>query len=133
MLLWSSAVLLPSGLAATTWTRFNLFQQTPILLYGLSVHVLWFAPIYGWLLLVSCWARRTPFLWAVLPPFALFAVEMIAFGHSYVADLLKYRLVGAMSEAFVTGAISSSVEIRFSRMVALSSTMYVMSAMAFLS
>src|SRR5438128_3430993 len=26
MLLWSSAVLLSSGLAATTWTRFNLFQ-----------------------------------------------------------------------------------------------------------
>src|SRR5438034_6203048 len=24
MLLWSSAILLPSGLAATTWTRFNL-------------------------------------------------------------------------------------------------------------
>ena len=107
MLLWSGVVLLPSGLAATTWTRFNLLQQTPILLYGLTVHVLWFAPIYGWLLLVSCWVRRTPFLWAVLPPFALFAVELIAFGHSYVADLLKYRLVGAMSEAFVTGAFSS--------------------------
>src|SRR6266516_5160986 len=30
MLLWSSAVLLSSGLAATTWTRFNLFQQSLI-------------------------------------------------------------------------------------------------------
>src|SRR5207248_9778315 len=37
MLLWSSAVLLSSGLAATTWTRFNLFQQSLILLYSLIV------------------------------------------------------------------------------------------------
>src|SRR6266508_827206 len=37
MLLWSSAILLPSGLAATTWTRFNLFQQSLILLYSLIV------------------------------------------------------------------------------------------------
>jgi hypothetical protein len=28
MMLWSSAVLLTSGLAATTWTRFSLFQQS---------------------------------------------------------------------------------------------------------
>ena len=30
------------------------------MLYGLAVHALWFAPIYGWLLLVSAWARRAP-------------------------------------------------------------------------
>src|SRR6266513_2228245 len=44
MLLWSSAILLPSGLAATTWTRFNLLQQSVILLYSLIVIVLWHAP-----------------------------------------------------------------------------------------
>src|SRR6202035_4529344 len=33
MLLISTAALLPSGLAATTWTNFNLFQQSLILLY----------------------------------------------------------------------------------------------------
>src|SRR6266536_1064435 len=35
MLLLSTAVLLPSGLAGTTWTRFNLIEQSLILLYGL--------------------------------------------------------------------------------------------------
>ena len=62
MLLWSSAILLPSGLAATTWTRFNLFQQSVILLYSLIVIVLWHAPIYGWALLISGWARRATFM-----------------------------------------------------------------------
>src|SRR5213079_3044167 len=35
MLLWSSVVLLTSGLAGTTWTRFNLVEQSLILLYSL--------------------------------------------------------------------------------------------------
>ncbi len=38
-----------------------------MLLYGLVAIALWHAPIYGWLLLVSGWARRATFLWAVLP------------------------------------------------------------------
>src|SRR5437660_7350927 len=66
MLLWSSVVLLTSGLAGTTWTRFNLLEQSVILLYSLIALALWHAPIYGWLLLVSGWARRATFLWAVI-------------------------------------------------------------------
>ena len=58
------------------------------------------AGVRRWLLLISAWARRTPFLWVVLPPLALFAVEMIAFHTSYFAALLRYCLLGAMTEAF---------------------------------
>jgi len=102
MLLLSTAVLLASGSsAAPLWTQFRLFQDSLILLYGLTVHALWYAPLYGWLLLVSAWARRTPFLWAVLPPLALGAFERIAFQTSYFGSLMKYRVMGAMAEAFV--------------------------------
>src|SRR5438105_1987667 len=51
MLLWTSVVLLHSGLAGTTWTHYRFLQQALILLYGLVALVLWSAPIYGWLLL----------------------------------------------------------------------------------
>ncbi len=102
MLLLSTAVLLASGMSpATLWTQFRLFQESLILLYGLTVHALWYAPLYGWLLLVSAWARRTPFLWAVLPPLALGAFERIAFQTSYFGSLMKDRVMGAMAEAFV--------------------------------
>ena len=37
----------------------------------LASAVLWYLPIAGYLLLVSVWARRNAFLWAVLPPVAL--------------------------------------------------------------
>jgi ABC-2 type transport system permease protein len=100
MLLWSSAILLPSGLAGTTWTRFNLLQQSLILLYSLAVIVLWHAPIYGWALLVSGWARRATFLWAVVPFLAIGFFEKITFGTSHFASMLKNRLFGAGDAAF---------------------------------
>jgi ABC-2 type transport system permease protein len=100
MLLWSSAVLMTSGLAATTWTRFNLLEQSVILLYSLIVIALWHAPIYGWLLLVSGWTRRTTFLWAVLPLLAVGILERIAFNTSHFAALVKDRLLGFAPNAF---------------------------------
>jgi ABC-2 type transport system permease protein len=71
-----------------------------VLLYGLTVLALWYAPLYGWLLLVSGWARRTTFLWAVLPPLALGVAEKIAFHTSYFGSLLKDRLIGFAADAF---------------------------------
>jgi ABC-2 type transport system permease protein len=100
MLLISTAALLPSGLAATTWANFNLFQQSLILLYGLVAIALWHAPIYGWALLVSGWVRHATFLWAVLPLLAIGFFEKITFNTSHFASMLKDRLLGFAPEAF---------------------------------
>ena len=104
MLLISTAALLPSGLAATTWTNFNLFQQSLTLLYGLGAIALWHAPIYGWALLISGWARRATFLWAVLPLLAIGFFEKITFNTSHFASMLKDRLLGFAPEAFAFDA-----------------------------
>jgi ABC-2 type transport system permease protein len=100
MLLLSSAVVLAEGFSVTAlWTNVSLSQRSLMLLYHLvTVHALWYAPIYAWLLLVSAWARRATFLWAVLPPLAIFAVEKIVFNTSYFAGWLAYRFSGP--EAF---------------------------------
>ena len=100
MLLWSSVVLLPSGLAGTTWTRFNLLEQSLILLYSLIALALWHAPIYGWLLLVSGWARRATFLCAVLPLFAISIFEKITFNTAHFASMIGHRLTGFAAQAF---------------------------------
>jgi ABC-2 type transport system permease protein len=94
MLLLSSLVLMGSGLnVASLWTP--VFQMSLMLLYHLvTVHVLWYAPLYGWLLLVSGWARRAAFLWAALPPLAICAVEKIAFNTTHFAAMLQNRLAG---------------------------------------
>jgi ABC-2 type transport system permease protein len=96
MLLVSSAVLAGSGMsAATVWTHVPFFRTLLINLGHLvAYHGIWYAPLYAWLLMVSAWARRAPFLWATLPPVALGAVEKIAFNTSYFAAMVQYRLIG---------------------------------------
>src|SRR5439155_16684607 len=93
-------VLLPSGLAATTWANFNILRQSLVLLYGLIAIALWHAPIYGWALLISGWVRRATFLWAVLPLLAIGFFEKITFNTSYFASMMKDRLLGFAPEAF---------------------------------
>jgi ABC-2 type transport system permease protein len=100
MLVISTAALLPSGLAATTWADFNIFRESLILFYGLVAIALWHAPIYGWALLVSGWVRRATFLWAVLPLLAIGFFEKITFNTSHFASMLKHRLMGFAAEAF---------------------------------
>ena len=103
MLLISSAVLAPSGLAWSTWANYNLLTQSVILFYGLLALALWHAPIYGWLLVVSAWAKRATFLWAVLPLLAVSVLEQIAFNTHLFANFLGYRFMGHVQRAFAVG------------------------------
>jgi ABC-2 type transport system permease protein len=96
MLLLASTVLVGSGAnIAALWTQQSFFRSTLDLFYHiLTVHGLWYAPLYAWLLLVSAAAPRAPFVWAVLPPFVIWGVEKIAFNTTYFLSLLKVRLMG---------------------------------------
>jgi ABC-2 type transport system permease protein len=104
MLLLSSVVLMgkPSSLALL-WARLALFQMSLAELYAVIAIALWHAPLYAWLLLVSGWAKRAAFLWAVLPVLALAAFEKIVFDTTYLGVLLRYRLIGWLEEAFIHG------------------------------
>ncbi len=97
MTFFSTLFLLGSGLSvANQWTSF--FQTSLGMFYHLvTVHVLWHAPIYAWLLLVSAWARRAAFLWATLPLVAIGILEKIAFNTGHFVHWLGYRLAGPES------------------------------------
>src|SRR5262249_16465849 len=87
MLLWTSILLITHGMSpGSTWTHVALFRNSLVLLYGLAAIALWHAPIYGWALLVSGWARRATFLWAVVPFLAIGFFEKITFGTSHFAS-----------------------------------------------
>jgi ABC-2 type transport system permease protein len=96
MLLLSSVALLGSGLnIGALWARMSFFHMSLMLLYHIvTVHGLWYAPLYGWLLLVSAWAPRAPFIWAFLPPFVVWGLEKIVFQTSHFLAMLQYRLTG---------------------------------------
>lgn len=99
MLLTSSAVLAASGIAAATlWAHVPFFETSAINLGHLVVyHGLWYAPFYGWLLMVSAWANRAPILWATLPPIAIGVVERMAFNSSHLAAIVQTRFMGDMA------------------------------------
>src|SRR5204863_5328023 len=96
MLLLSSVGLLSHGLSVGTyWAHVSFFHMSLMLLYHiLTVHGLWYAPLYGWLLLVSAWAPRAPFIWAFLPPFVIWGLEKIVFHTSHFLAIMQYRLTG---------------------------------------
>jgi len=102
MLPLSSLILRAKGVSpAALWAQLPLFRMWLALLYCLTVIALWHAPVFAWLLLLSAWARRAAFLWAVLPPLGVAVFDRIAFNSWHVAALLKYRLVGWFTQAFV--------------------------------
>src|SRR5262245_35324437 len=101
MMLWTSLLLISHGMSpASTWEYVPLFRNSFILLYGLVAIALWHAPIYGWALLISGWARRATFLWAVVPFLAIGFFEKITFGTSHFASIMKDRLMGFAPKAF---------------------------------
>jgi ABC-2 type transport system permease protein len=101
MLLLASAVLLGSGAnIAALWTQGSFFHVSLVLFYHIvTVHGLWYAPIYGWLLLVSAAVPRAPFVWALLPPFVICVVEKVTFNTWHFATMLQERLIGPSSSA----------------------------------
>lgn len=103
MLLVGSAALAASGHVATLWSEVDLPRMTVMVLYHMvTVHALWYAPIYAWLLLVSAWANRVPWLWATLPLLAIGTVERIAFGGNYFALFIAARFAGVQESSDVT-------------------------------
>ena len=113
----ASMVLAGSGVGVSAlWTQVPLWRLTLVLFYGLVVHVLWHAPLWGWLLLVSSWARRMPFLWAVLPPLAVGLFARMAFQTQYVCTFIGDRVIGAMTRAFVLKPEDKHLVLRVSQL-----------------
>lgn len=69
------------------------------LLLNLAIASMWYAPIAGYLLIVSVLARRAPALWIGLPPLALAFAEKAVFDTGHVLEYLGYRL-SAFFQAF---------------------------------
>jgi ABC-2 type transport system permease protein len=104
VLLLSSAMLAGKGQSvAFLWGHLPFVRMLGLLLYHLlTAHVLWAAPLFGWILLVSAWAPRAPFVWAFLPPVAIVYLERITLSTRHFLDYLQYRFMGNGMEAIST-------------------------------
>lgn len=77
-----------------------LANVTLLMLYTMAFQALWFAPIGGWALLVSAFAKRAVLGWAVLPPVLIVVAEQTLFRTRYFAELLGQRMSGGYELAF---------------------------------
>jgi ABC-2 type transport system permease protein len=80
------------------WSFIAWFRSQLIALGVMAGGALWYAPIAGYLLLMSIWARRNVFLWAVLPPVSLMALEAFFFHSANVANFLGRRFTVYIAE-----------------------------------
>ena len=105
MLMLGTAIFAGSGVdLPKLWTDASFFRVSLILLYHIvTVHGLWYAPIYGWLLFISAWSPRAPFIWAFLPPFVICGAEKLAFNTTHCFNLLGSRLKGPDSSMTASG------------------------------
>jgi ABC-2 type transport system permease protein len=97
MLLVASAFLSAKGHGAAPLWKLPWLQMSSGLLHHLvTVHSLYYAPIFGWLLLISAWAKRLPFLWAFLPMAAIGFVEKVIFNTGHFVAMLGSIISGGM-------------------------------------
>jgi ABC-2 type transport system permease protein len=82
------------GAAMPDWSLVAWLKSQAVALGATMGGVMWYAPIAAYLLLVSSWARRNVFLWAVLPPVSLMALEGFFLRSANVANFLGQRFAG---------------------------------------
>ncbi|HEX6929743.1 MAG TPA: hypothetical protein VF267_10855 [Gammaproteobacteria bacterium] len=87
------------------WQHYGLFSGLGSSLTLFYVETLWYLPVMGWLMLASAWAKKAPFLWAVLPPVAIAILEKMFLDSDRFLDLIGERLMffvgqGGFEEAF---------------------------------
>jgi ABC-2 type transport system permease protein len=104
MLALSTLVLLANGMnPALLWRHLHLPLMWAVLPYGLALNILWDVPVYAYLIMVSAWAKRMTFVWAVVPPLALCLFEFLAFRTRHLLEVLNHRVFGGYELAFTVG------------------------------
>jgi ABC-2 type transport system permease protein len=113
MLAIDFVVLIPAGgQFAGLWANWPVLRMAVVLAWALVSMSIWYVPLTGWLLMVSAWSKRAPFLWAVLPPLGLMLVEFFSFGSGHVGRLISRRISGGFDTAFSNvGPHASMVDI----------------------
>ncbi len=76
------------------WNAYEWLRTELVMLLVTLLAVLWYAPIAGYLLVVSAWVRRAPILVATLPVVLAPLLEWVAFGSHHVKEFINYRVNG---------------------------------------
>ena len=71
-----------------------------MLAWALFAQSLVYLPLVAWLMLASAWAKKAPFLWAVVPPVAVIVIEEWFYDDSRLASWLGNRITEVLPLSF---------------------------------
>jgi ABC-2 type transport system permease protein len=82
------------GEALMAWHGPTWIKLQASYLVTIATAIIWYLPLIAYLLVVSVWARRNAFLWAILPPVAILAIENMILGSNHFGEFLGHRFIG---------------------------------------
>ena len=113
-----SAKLAMTGMSAgVMWQPQAIFSGIVIAFLWCITAMLWYAPVVGYLMLASAWAPKGPFLWAVLPPVAIWVLERVLLYSEHAGDFITgrlfglYRLLGQRSDSADVASSEAGAEL----------------------
>ncbi len=80
------------SMGLSLWGSSSLFSVMLHTLLTLIVASLWLAPVWGWLMLASSWAKKSAFLWGVLPVLLLAFAEAWIFHSNWLIKTVSFRI-----------------------------------------
>lgn len=86
--------------AVPVWDSAGWLRAQVVILYGTIATVLWYAPYGAYMMLVSAWARRSVYAWAVVPPVMVAVIERMLFGTSYLGQFVTRGFSEVLGLAF---------------------------------
>ncbi|PHS28721.1 MAG: hypothetical protein COA84_00585 [Robiginitomaculum sp.] len=99
-LLFSLIMVFQGGAILPLWPVSLLFTSWLTFIVHYLLWLVWALPVLAWLLFVSSFANRMPFLWAILFPVVLIVVEGMFMGTHHVGNWITLHLGAWQSSAF---------------------------------
>ncbi|WP_286828848.1 MULTISPECIES: hypothetical protein [Kordiimonas] len=96
----SIVVLFQGGPVLEMWPLATMLGTWAVFVTQYAVSTLWVLPLLAWVLFVSSYASRLPFMWAVLPPAVIAAVEGILFETTRFLEWFGVHLGGWQAYAY---------------------------------
>ncbi len=78
---------------STLWGPAQLYSYWPLLLAVLALQAFWSLPIYGFVMLVSSYARSVPLVWMLAVPAVIALVESILLRRDWVSEFFRRHLI----------------------------------------
>lgn len=98
----ASGIMLIAGAEGwgSIWSPGPFIRNVLTIIYGFAAQSLWWLPLIGWFLFASAWAKRSPFIWSILPLIGVIIAEGVLLRSANFAEMLGERMIGALPLSF---------------------------------